>query len=272
MDMTPNQKFLASKLVFKATALIAKHQRQCLKRGEISADSIWTLSDLKDRIWKDFVSNDKFKDFVEPFKGKSKATILKGLEEMFLGKTPYSKQFLAGLKVYAEHLMNVASSLSSDVKKKKLNKLRKEISKFRKDIKSELNKKPAKAPSKKQIEKEVTQKLKRFHRNWQNASRSDWEKRYRVTYQVMLEMSPKWKYDVIKSEPNDKLSVELSKRVVSTVDDSYEFAKFMDEVARFKQLSENLKIEVLAIANLASEPRKSVDKSPPDNQDTISDW
>ena len=148
----------------------------------------------------------------------------------------------------------------------------KEINKLSKGIKSELNKKPAKAPSKKQIEKEITQKLKRFHRNWQNASRSDWEKRYRVTYQVMLEMSPKWKYDVIKRDPDDKLSVELSKRVVSTVDDSYEFAKFMDEVARFKQLSENLKIEMMAIANLAAEPRKSVDKSPPDNQDTISEW
>jgi len=272
MDMTPNQKFLASKLVFKATAMVAKHQRQCLKKGDIAADLVWTLEDLKKQIWKDFISNDKFNDFVRPFKGKSKATILKGLEEMFLGKTAHSKQFLAGLKMYAEHLMNVASSLSSDMKKKKLNKLQKEMSKLRKGIKSELNEKPAKAPSKKQIEKEITQKLKLFHRNWQNASRNDWEKRYRVTYQVMLEMSPKWKYDVIKRDPDDKLSVELSKRVVSTVDDSYEFAKFMDEVAGFKQLSENLKIDMMTIANLAAEPRKSTKKSPPDNQNIISEW
>ena len=225
------------------------------KEGKIPRDSLWSIRDLKQQIWRDYAANPDVTKVIKNFlSGKLSLGDIRPTDEY--------AQSLADMITPADdpelkkNLMNLSKTEpDSDLISEDLDSERQEGDEWKQlggGWKMKTSRKSNKRKSRKS-RKSASEPIDKARANWNTETgnayvRQYFAKRYRIIREVLYQQLPQWKKDVVDTEPNDRISNELATLVWRTAEDFDEYQKLVMSLDE-KPVSDKLRSSLIMLTD-----------------------
>ena len=227
MDLNANDKLLLKQIVTQ----LARSVRDIQQRLHGRQDGIWLIRDLKHTIERDILKNPNLPDLINKVKS--------GVEPLVN---------LTSTEKYAKSLLDMvtpapkATNYDAKILHRKPRR--------RRDKSSHAE------PDPKMVDKELREyygikssmpdHLAKVEEHWGKAKSEDWAYRYRCVYEALYKLLPKWKRDVVDAEPEDRITNELAKDVLSTAQDFALYRKLIKTLPDDSEIKAKLTEQLLS--------------------------
>jgi hypothetical protein len=264
MDLNQNDKLLLKKIVTQLARSVRDIQLRLFEQGMATRDGVWQIRDLKQTIGHDIMSNPKLPEMLAKAKSgelpieriESSEKYAKSLSDMV---TPASNLESATAQRLLHRVSELQREIEEDTKENNL-KVDEIKQKYQKYIEKKYPEtgRNRRRKSKKQESSTVDKELREYYgiklsmrdhmtkvkQYWDKAKSEDWAYRYRWVHDGLYKLLPKWKRDVVDTEPEDRITNELASDVLETAQDFDLYNKLVkslpDESEIKAQLTEQL--------------------------------
>ena len=218
-------------------------QERLWKEGKIPRDSLWSIHDLKQQIWRDYAANPDVTKVIKSFlSGKLSLGNIRSTDE------------------YAQSLADMITPADDPELKKNLMNLSKteQDFDFESDSKEhqlgeEWKRQARRKSNKRKLKESASKSIDEARANWNTETgnayvRQYFAKRYRIIREVLYQQLPQWKKDVVDTEPNDRISNELATLVWRTAEDFDEYQKLVMSLDE-KPVSDKLRSALIMLTD-----------------------
>ena len=234
MDLNPNDKLLLKKIVTQLARSVRDIQQRLYPQGMASRDGVWLIGDLKRTIEIDILKNPSLPDLIDKVK---------------TGDQPLES--LTSTEKYAKNLSDMVTPVNKEAIGESVNRLPEERQRRRRRRKTTNGDPEAVAVDKELreyfgIKLPMHEHMAKVREHWSKAKPEDWAYRYRWVYAGLYKLLPKWKRDVVDKEPEDRISNELAREVVSTAQDFDLYDKLVQTLPNDSKIKAELSNQLLS--------------------------